>query len=694
MNIELDPQIRSDEIVTVPQVLVIDDHDEGRLLTKLVLKRAGFSVVEATSVAEAWLRLQEPPDIIVLDIKLPDGSGVDLARQLRGNLATMSIPIVHTSAVHTSFRDRAKGLDAGADAYLIDPIDPSLLIATVKALIRMRTAELEAKRSVENEAHLQSVTAALNRAATTDQVSSVVLDEGIRSLDAHGGQTTLLRNTYGTKNKPLQTTRGTLVGLQQHRTQLLDRSIESRTTVHAQGDATNNDTELRDPLAEVQNVSVAVPLIAHSEMLGALYFEFRSGITETQVNYLHTLAEQAANAFVRAASYDASLNDLQKSEYQLRRLVEYAPDAIVVIDATEMRCVEANPAAAELLGMQLKALIGEPTQSWSPKHQPGGLLSSEKNAAFIRHAIAGSQPVYEWSFLNARSGAEIECEIRLLRLPDPDRVLIRGSILPIGDRKAAEAANRRAADSALLAAHQRDIAVELQQSLLPQHLETIRGVTVHSRYEAANKSLTVGGDWFDSIALSETRIAFCVGDVVGHGLDAVKAMGQLRSAVAAYAFDNAGPGDVIDRLERFARRVAGAEYTTICYAELQLDTSTLTYACAGHPPPIVLHPNGQATVLEGGRSTPIGVSFKSQRTQRSHASIPVEPGSGVLFYSDGLIERSARPIDIGIQILAAVASLQHATKPNEFCDRVLFDMTADLPLSDDVAMLFVHLNER
>jgi serine phosphatase RsbU (regulator of sigma subunit)/DNA-binding response OmpR family regulator len=665
----------AETVESASRVLVVDDSAEGRTLTKLVLRRAGFVVDEASSVTEAWSMLKHAPDIVVLDVNLPDGNGLDFARTMRAHMDTMSMPIVHTSGVYTTFRDRAVGLDAGADAYLVDPIDPSLLVATVRALLRMRRAEADAKRSTEREAHLHAVTAALNQAATTSEVTEIVLEEGVRMLHAHCGQVTVHRNASGETSNSSQTTRGTLTSLEQQRIELLDQAVQTGSPVQWVIDA------------DARAVAIAFPLLAHRNVLGTMCFELSSDPKEAQLAYLETLAAQAGNALIRASLYEATLADLRGSEQQLRRLIEYAPDAIVVIDATDMRCIQANPAAADLLGTSIEGLVGSLTQTWSPRYQPGGDISAEKVATAIQEASSGSRPVFEWTFLNASTNSEVGCEVRLLRLPDPHRALVRGSILRVDGHKAAEAADRRAAASAQRALREHDVAVELQQSFLPRQLEVVAGITVHSRYEAASEHLAVGGDWFDSIVLSPTRIAFCVGDVVGHGLGAVTAMGQLRSAVAAFSAENAGPADVINRLERFAKRVVGAEFTTICYAELQLDESMLRYACAGHPPPLVIERNGDVRFLQDGRSAPLGVSLARPR---SDATTLLEPGSAILLYSDGLVERRSRPIDIGLAALASAAAAHHDAPPEQFCNRVLTDLTGDFKLSDDVAMLFVR----
>ncbi|MGE5610067.1 MAG: response regulator [Bacillota bacterium] len=127
---------------SVINILVIDDTEVNRYVVACMLKRAGFSVI-AGSTGEEALRLArtQKPDLVVLDVKLPDMNGVEVCRQLKADPNTASIPILHLSAMHILSEDRIAGLDAGADAYLTQPVDPRELLATVNSLLRARRAE-------------------------------------------------------------------------------------------------------------------------------------------------------------------------------------------------------------------------------------------------------------------------------------------------------------------------------------------------------------------------------------------------------------------------------------------------------------------------------------------------------------------------------------------------------------------------
>src|SRR4028119_198052 len=123
-------------------ILHIDDNEANRYAVKRMLKHRGFNVIEAaTGEAGLQLVIQTSPDLIILDVKLPDLNGFEVCRRIKTNPATATIPVLHLSASFVESRDKAQGLDQGADAYLAQPVEAIELIATVRALLRIRRAE-------------------------------------------------------------------------------------------------------------------------------------------------------------------------------------------------------------------------------------------------------------------------------------------------------------------------------------------------------------------------------------------------------------------------------------------------------------------------------------------------------------------------------------------------------------------------
>ncbi len=126
-----------------PKILLVDDTDANRYAMSRLLRKEGFLVIEAASGREA-LQLaaaQPQPDLIVLDVRLPDLSGFEICAQLKEHPATMATPVLQLSAVYVRDEDKVQGLQSGADSYLTSPVEPPVLLATVRALLRVRQTE-------------------------------------------------------------------------------------------------------------------------------------------------------------------------------------------------------------------------------------------------------------------------------------------------------------------------------------------------------------------------------------------------------------------------------------------------------------------------------------------------------------------------------------------------------------------------
>src|SRR4051794_5143748 len=193
--------------------------------------------------------------------------------------------------------------------------------------------------------------------------------------------------------------------------------------------------------------------------------------------------------------------------------------------------------------------------------------------------------------------------------------LVRTTLFDARERKAYErellaARDReRRAREELQRLHEQSetISHALQQSLLAGAPPRDARFGVEALYLPAIQQLDVGGDWHDAFALPSGKIGLVVGDVVGRGLTAATAMGQLRSAVRALAIAGLGPAAVLGPLDAFVADIPPAQFATLVFAEVDPDTGTLVLAAAGHLPPVVVTAAGEAWLFEGGRSTPVGV---------------------------------------------------------------------------------------
>jgi serine phosphatase RsbU (regulator of sigma subunit)/anti-sigma regulatory factor (Ser/Thr protein kinase) len=231
------------------------------------------------------------------------------------------------------------------------------------------------------------------------------------------------------------------------------------------------------------------------------------------------------------------------------------------------------------------------------------------------------------------------------------------------------------------------IAQTFQRSLLPERLPEIPGLSVAARYLPAREEAKVGGDWYDVLELPGDSVGLVMGDVVSRGIRAASSMGQIRSAIRAYALDRESPGETLTKLNTVVRGLDQRETATAVYLALDLVERTFCLASAGHPPPLVIDPAGSARFLEEGRSVPLGAHAG---TRYREAVARIEPGSTIVLYTDGLVERRGSSLNEGLERLVSEASGSPA-EPESLCDRLVGALVGDQPPPDDVALLAAHV---
>ncbi|MBZ4323050.1 PP2C family protein-serine/threonine phosphatase, partial [Streptomyces huiliensis] len=194
---------------------------------------------------------------------------------------------------------------------------------------------------------------------------------------------------------------------------------------------------------------------------------------------------------------------------------------------------------------------------------------------------------------------------------------------------------------------QREAAVTLQRSLLPQELEQPDDLRVAATYQPGGRDTAVGGDWYDVITLGAGRTALVIGDVMGRGVRAAAVMGQLRTAVRAYARLDLPPHEVLQLLDGLAAEIDATQIATCVYAVHDPNEGRLVYASAGHLPILVRDPEG--TVHRAAE--PTGPPLGTGGWLHTSGSVPLSPGCSAVLYTDGLVERRDEDIDEGVAAL-------------------------------------------
>ncbi|HTU31171.1 MAG TPA: SpoIIE family protein phosphatase [Solirubrobacteraceae bacterium] len=254
------------------------------------------------------------------------------------------------------------------------------------------------------------------------------------------------------------------------------------------------------------------------------------------------------------------------------------------------------------------------------------------------------------------------------------------AVLQVAAVRAAPGIERAQLLSALR--HEQRVAMVLQRSLLPKQLVEAVGVSVGARYVPASDE--VGGDWYDMFELDGGRLGIAIGDVVGHGLRAAALMGQLRTALQAYALQGADPGRTLVLVDRFVQALPDFAMATAAYAVLDPDTGRVRVASAGHLPPLVVG-GDTPRVVELIPAPPLG-AFPYGHCSEHETTLA--PGETLVFYTDGLIERPGIPLTQSIEAMLELLGGQ--TSVDDLCHLAIQQLVPVEGLRDDVALIAIQ----
>nr|WP_308380099.1 SpoIIE family protein phosphatase [Streptomyces sp. ISL-43] len=241
---------------------------------------------------------------------------------------------------------------------------------------------------------------------------------------------------------------------------------------------------------------------------------------------------------------------------------------------------------------------------------------------------------------------------------------------------------------ALVRAHALDagheLATMLQRSLLPRKLPELPGGVAVARYLPATAGLEVGGDWYDVIPLSDGHVAFVIGDVQGHSAGAATIMGQMRTAVRAYAVEGHPPDVVVARANRLLVGMETDLFATCGYVDLDMEEGIARVVRAGHLPPILRHPDGmtEEMAVEGG--PPLGVLADAEFPMTEAGLVP---GTLLILLTDGLVESARLPLEEGMRRVCDVLAAANPVDAGRVADELVVGMGRR---DDDVALLLLR----
>jgi len=586
-------------------------------------------------------------------------------------------------------------------------------------------SRLEAEAALRRMQGLQTFTAALGEAARTADVIDVVVREVLVVLGAEAAAVYRLRDDGATFD---------LLGSVGYPEELHGEwsSFSADTPAPASAAvAANALVVVESPeelvrrwpsLADARKVagdaaSVCAPLEIEGRVDGVLYVAFRSPrrFDEDDLATVTTIAEECSHALERARLYEAQ-RDARADALRLARRLRALQS---VIDAT-LESQSLDELLRELLE-RLREALGTDTASFFVFDEERNDLVARAAAGLevevtegvrvpVGQGFAGRiaaqrepwvvedvstieiySPFLRQHGLGSLAGVPLIADERLVGVLDvgtferrdfseDDLLLLR----LVASRAAL------AVEQAVLHERHRTVAETLQRSLLPERLPEPPEYALGARYVPGGAGLEVGGDWYDAIAFGDGRLGIVVGDVVGRGIVAAAAMGQLRNALRAYAFEGLGPAAILGRLNQLALEIDAQDlFATAVLMVLDPCRNELRMSSAGHPPPLLVLPDAPASYLEGGRSLPLGAS---RATSYEDAVARFPPGALLLSFTDGLVERRDMSIEQGLERLQkAVSGVPHDLEA--LLDHLLAEFSAG-EHGDDVAIVAVSSLER
>ncbi|GAA4602595.1 SpoIIE family protein phosphatase [Actinoallomurus liliacearum] len=620
------------------RVLIADDNADMREYLTRLLRGAGH-VVSAVTDGQAALEAAraDAPDLIVSDVMMPRLDGLQMVAALREDTRTASVPVLLLSA-RAGQEASIEGLEAGADDYLVKPFSAAELLARVQANVEL--ARLRSHHARWRTALVDSL-----------QEAFFVCDEQGAIVEINAAFTDILG--FGPEGLPY-------------------------TPIHPWWPDADSDPEAHRLVAE-----------AFADVLDQERGAYTVPVTHRDGRRMWVSAafNQVQDLETGSRVVVGTFRDVTAEHYAIQRETAVASLSLCLSQAASLE--EALTGALE----ELKALW-RAERALATVFDGGGAPTVTGTEAGVTWEALSEQ--HRAALTGLREGPSLAPAISAdgtaagVGLEHPHGPMVLWLDLA-GHRPFTEQDQTLLS---LLAGHlaqgltrahqidqQRETAIALQRAILgPADLP--EGFAV--RYEPAARPLEVGGDWYDTVPLPDGRIGIVVGDCVGRGLQAATVMGQLRSACRALLLQDPRPDQVLVALDHFAAGVPGAMCTTVFCGILDPRTGHLTYSSAGHPPGILVQPDGARHLLEGGRFAPLAVRPGAPRPYAEHT---LSARATLLLYTDGLVERRRRPLTEGIDQAGEAVQDGRETGIDVLASQVMTRLAPAGGYDDDVALL-------
>ena len=472
--------------------------------------------------------------------------------------------------------------------------------------------------------------------------------------------------------------------------------------------------ELAEPVSIVSE-----PLLGSVGSLGTLTFAFVASAepSEPELHFLSTLAALAAQALERAQLFEQerqALRDAESGRARLSLLSEVTALLSSSLDPTTVMhrtmslvvgrladaCVVQVPDETGLRRLDMRGtgyFASESAQRLvRPELIPFDCDAPAAIAFRTRRAQmapiptpalddADAPPVGDSMVLAVPMTANGEVIGVMTFIDGPGRVFETDDV-----SLASEVASRTgvALSNATRFQREHDVAEVLQRAVLPDFLPSVKGLQFDAEYRPGAAGTYVGGDWYDVFQLGDDRVVFSVGDVMGKGASAAALMGQVRSAIRAYAVSGLSPSEVLSALDRMFDALVEDRVVTVVVGIVDPTSGTVRLANAGHPPPLLVTSDGTSAFTTAPSSLLITAGLGG--APRPAEQLQLVQGDTLVIYSDGLVERRGEPITEGMDRLANEAT---AVARSGWPDRpamALATLLSDEESTDDIVVLAVH----